>query len=211
MLGHEADGVLEVGIGRFAALERAPPEFALGVAAAAEGEHHRQCDLSFAEIVADVLAEVLRRTAVVERVVDQLEGDADSCRTTGRHILVRHAPQHRADSTRLEQLGGLGADPAMYSSSVVAVFLAAAGAASPSAIQLRQRDFQRLGFRPRPSSNAWPSRKSPTSTLASFPHSIRAASRPRRISLSSTTSSCSSVAVCMNSTAAASLMWPSPA
>jgi len=36
MLGHEADGVLEVGIGRFAALERAPPEFALGIAAPAD-------------------------------------------------------------------------------------------------------------------------------------------------------------------------------
>ncbi len=58
---------------------------------------------------------------------------------------------------------------------------------------------------------AWPSRKSPTSTLASLPQSMRAASRPRRSSLSSTTSSCKSVAVCMNSTAAASLIWPSPA
>ncbi len=50
---------------------------------------------------------------------------------------------------------------------------------------------------------AWPSRKSPTRTLAWLPQIIRAAARPRRISLSSTTSSWSSVAVCMNSTAAA--------
>ena len=40
--------------------------------------------------------------------------------------------------------------------------------------------------------------------------STAAASFPRRISLSSTTSSCSSVAVCINSTDAASLIWPSP-
>src|SRR5437588_419091 len=58
--------------------------------------------------------------------------------------------------------------------------------------------------------NAWPSRKSPTRTLASLPHSMRADSLPRRNSLSSTTSSCSNVAVCMNSTEAASLIWPSP-
>ena len=37
-----------------------------------------------------------------------------------------------------------------------------------------------------------------------------AAALPRRMSLSSTTSSCRRVAVCMNSTAAASLTWPSP-
>ena len=57
---------------------------------------------------------------------------------------------------------------------------------------------------------AWPSRKSPTSTLASLPHLIRAATLPRRMSLSSTTSSWRRVAVCMNSTLAASLTWPSP-
>src|SRR5262245_64088492 len=77
MLGHEADGVLKVGVGRLAALERAAPELALGVAPAAEREHHRQCDLSFAEIVADILAELLRGAAVVERVIDELEGDAE--------------------------------------------------------------------------------------------------------------------------------------
>src|SRR6478735_8857309 len=97
---------------------------------------------------------------------------------------------------------------AMYSSSVVAVFLAAASCmTSPSAMTAAAAERISSALRLPTSTiilNAWPSRKSPTSTLASFPHSIRAASRPRRISLWSTTSSCSSVAVCMNSTAAAS-------
>ena len=57
---------------------------------------------------------------------------------------------------------------------------------------------------------ACPSRKSPTSTLAWLPQMIRAAGRPRRIALSSTTSSCSSVALCRNSTDAAKLICAPP-
>jgi hypothetical protein len=97
---------------------------------------------------------------------------------------------------------------------VVAVFLVAASCiTSPSAITAAAED-RISSARSEPTStiilNAWPSRKSPTRTLASLPHSMRAASLPRRISLSSTTSSCSKVAVCMNSTAPASLTCPSP-
>ena len=47
-------------------------------------------------------------------------------------------------------------------------------------------------------------RKSPTSTLAALPNSALAVWRPRRMSDSSTTSSCSRVAVWMNSIIAAS-------
>ncbi|MNG21077.1 hypothetical protein D3C84_1054030 [compost metagenome] len=47
-------------------------------------------------------------------------------------------------------------------------------------------------------------RKSPTSTLAALPNIALAVWRPRRMSDSSTTSSCSRVAVWMNSTIAAS-------
>src|SRR6201998_2044208 len=95
---------------------------------------------------------------------------------------------------------------ARYSSSVVAVFLAAASCiTSPSAITAAAAD-RISSARSDPTSTiilkAWPSRKSPTSTLASLPHSMRAASLPRRMSLWSTTSSGCSVAVCMNSTAA---------
>src|ERR1700683_4674533 len=75
VLGHQADGVFEVVVARLAALQRAAPEFALGVAAAAEGKHDRQRDFALAKIVADVLAELLRRSAVIENVVDELECD----------------------------------------------------------------------------------------------------------------------------------------
>src|SRR5215207_8179143 len=54
------------------------------------------------------------------------------------------------------------------------------------------------------SSNERANRKSPTNTAGLLPQTALAVSRPRRRSLESTTSSCSSVAVWMNSTAAAS-------
>src|SRR5690606_39373395 len=53
-------------------------------------------------------------------------------------------------------------------------------------------------------------RKSPTSTLAALPHTALAVLRPRRRSDASTTSSCSSVEVWMNSTTAASWCASAP-
>ena len=63
-------GLLEVGQG-------ALPEGPLALVAASVGQEDRQGDLALAEIVADRLAELCLPGAVVERVVDQLEGDAD--------------------------------------------------------------------------------------------------------------------------------------
>src|ERR1700747_2393122 len=89
MLDHQSDGVVEIGVGRFAALERAPPKFTFGIAAAAEREHDRQCNLAFAKIVADVLAKPRRDAAIVERIVDKLKSDAQihsiraACRLLG--------------------------------------------------------------------------------------------------------------------------------
>src|ERR1700735_2471448 len=77
VLDHQSDGMIEIGVLGLAALKRPAPEFAFIVAAASESEHHRKCDLALAEIVADVLAEPRRRAAIVEHVIDQLEGDAE--------------------------------------------------------------------------------------------------------------------------------------
>src|SRR5207247_430756 len=77
VLGHQRDRQFEVGVGRLAVLERAPPKDAFALGAAAERQHHRQRDLAGAEIIADVLAELGRLAAVVERIVDELEGDAE--------------------------------------------------------------------------------------------------------------------------------------
>src|SRR6202453_4754972 len=73
MLLHRRQRRLQIALGDFAALQRALPEFAFDGAAPAEGEHDGQRDLALAKIVADVLAELGRGAAVVERVIDQLE------------------------------------------------------------------------------------------------------------------------------------------
>src|SRR5579863_2418966 len=77
VLGHQANGVVEIAVADLAALQRPPPEFALDVVAAAEREYHRQRDLALAEIVADILAELGGFAAIIENVVDQLECDAE--------------------------------------------------------------------------------------------------------------------------------------
>src|SRR5579872_147845 len=77
MLGHQADGMLQVCVSRFAPFQRPPPKLPFAVAATAEGKHYRQCDLALAEIVADILSELRRRAAIIKDIVDQLKGDAE--------------------------------------------------------------------------------------------------------------------------------------
>ena len=84
---------------------------------------------------------------------------------------------------------------------------------SPSAMVAAARD--RIASTSRdPSStinwNARANRKSPTRTDALLPNMALALASPRRSTLSSTTSSCSKVAVWMNSTQAASWTWRAP-
>ena len=113
VLGHQPNGVIEVGIADLAALQRPDPEFALAVIAAAEGQHDRQGDLAFAEIVADVLAELCGLAAIVQDVVNELEGDAQIHADRAARGLLRlwavcdYRP-HLA--SRGEQLGRLAAD-----------------------------------------------------------------------------------------------------
>ena len=58
MLGHQPNGMLEIAVTGVAAFQSLDPEAALGVVAAAEGEHHGQGDLALAEIIADIFAEL---------------------------------------------------------------------------------------------------------------------------------------------------------
>ena len=72
---------------------------AFGLAAAPERQHDRQRDLAFAEIVADVLSELRAGAAVVEGIVDELEGDAEihAVGAAGGVLGLRPAGNHRAD------------------------------------------------------------------------------------------------------------------
>ena len=113
MLGHQDDCEIQIGVGRLAVLERAPPEDALALGAAAERQHHRQRDLAGTEIIADILAELGRLAAVVERIVDELEGDAEiHAEGPAGRLLVLGARAERGSHLACgrEQLGGLAAD-----------------------------------------------------------------------------------------------------
>ena len=59
------------------AADRRAPEVAVGLAAAGVGEDHRQGHLAVAKIVADALAHGLGVGRIIDRVVGQLEGDAE--------------------------------------------------------------------------------------------------------------------------------------
>ena len=100
-----------------------------------------------------------------------------------------------------------------WSSVVVRSFCVCNCSTSPSAIVAAARD-RMLNTTSEPSStinwNARANRKSPTSTDALLPKIALAEARPRRNWLSSTTSSCNSVAVWMNSTQAARSTWRAP-
>ncbi len=194
-------------------LDGALPELAVHGAAAQEGQDHRQGDLALAEIVADGLAELGLAPGIVERIVDQLEGDAEiHAEAFERHALRPVAAGHHGANLgrRGEQPGGLGLDDLEI------------GRLRRADVALRD-ELQHLAFGDRRggarqhtqhpseptstiSSKERVNRKSPTSTEALSPHTEFAVGRPRRNALTSTTSSCSRVAEWMNSTQVASLM-----
>jgi hypothetical protein len=72
----EADGLLQRGVVGLVVLDGRLPEGAFLGRAAPVGQDDRQRHLALAEIVADILAEIARLAAIVERVVDELEGEA---------------------------------------------------------------------------------------------------------------------------------------
>ena len=91
----------------------APPESASLLVAARIGEDHRQGDLALAKIVARVLAKPGRRAAVVEQVVDELEGHAQPVAEGPQRpdLLARSAGDQAAHlGGRREEGGGLAAD-----------------------------------------------------------------------------------------------------
>src|SRR5580704_13341001 len=77
MLLHRRQREFEVAVDHVAFFQCSAPEFPLFRPPAPERQHHRQGDLALAEIVADILSELGRRAAIVERVVDELKGNAE--------------------------------------------------------------------------------------------------------------------------------------
>src|SRR5262245_60758248 len=105
---HQANGVLEVAGLNLGLAQRTPPERAFLLAAAAEAHDHGQRDLAFAEVVAGGLAESGAVAGVVERIVDELEGDAEVVAVAlQRRPLARGAlGDGRTDPGRRREQGG---------------------------------------------------------------------------------------------------------
>ena len=82
----------EVGVGRAAAFHRVFPEPAIFRRTARVGEDNGKRHLAFAEIVAGVLAQGRRVRDVVDRVVDELERDAQvaAVRVERRFLVLPH-------------------------------------------------------------------------------------------------------------------------
>ena len=101
------------------------------------------------------------------------------CSSFGRLAITGPTSQAAANNSAV-----LPRITARYSSSVVAVFFAAASCITSPSAMVAAADDRMSSARSEPTSTiirkAWPSRKSPTSTLASLPHSMRAESLPRR-------------------------------
>src|SRR5690606_25187617 len=74
---HQCKGLLQLGIAVAALFDRRRPEGTLLGRAAPIAEYDGQGHLALAEVIADVLAEVLDVAAIVERVVDELEGQTE--------------------------------------------------------------------------------------------------------------------------------------
>jgi len=77
VLGHQTDGIFEVGVRGVRLLESTPPECSFVVLSAPKREHDGQGDLAFAKIVADVLPELGRLASIIERIIDELECDTE--------------------------------------------------------------------------------------------------------------------------------------
>src|SRR6202161_1101334 len=113
MLPHRRQSELEIAVDDIALFQCPAPEFALLRPPAPERQHHRQGDLSLAEIITDILAELGRRAAIVERVIDELKGNAEIGAVTlaGGDLRLRAAGENGPDlAGRGEQRRGLGAD-----------------------------------------------------------------------------------------------------
>ena len=109
----QADGVREIFVRAAMALHRRAPERAFFLAAARIGEDHRQGHLALAEVVALGLAHFGGVGIVIERVVDQLERDAEVAAVFVERLLLALGPlgNHRRDPAGgSEQRGGLRAD-----------------------------------------------------------------------------------------------------
>ena len=104
--------VREVGVFLRFRVQRAVPESPVLVRAPAARDDHRQRDLAFPEIVADRFADHGGRPAIIERIIDDLEGQAEILAIGGKRggVAGSRGGQRAGFSRGLEQRAGLGFD-----------------------------------------------------------------------------------------------------
>ncbi len=110
MAREEALRLGQVRLALLAILQGAPPERPLLLTALVEGDQDGQGDLALTEVVPDGLAELLLLGRVVERVVHELERDAEVAPVAVERVRLRPraAGDQRAHARRSgEQRGGL--------------------------------------------------------------------------------------------------------
>src|SRR3954469_11421561 len=86
-VSEQAGGVREIVVGGAAGLDRPAPEMALLLGAAGVGEDDGQSNLAVAEIVAGILAHDAAVGGIVDRIVDELEGDAEVAAVAVERVL----------------------------------------------------------------------------------------------------------------------------
>ena len=95
-LDQAGDGRGQIRLGDVAIADAPGPEGPVVGRSPVIGEEHRQGELALAEIIADILAERGRGAAVIQRVIDQLEGKAEigAIGAQGGLIVARPVRQH---------------------------------------------------------------------------------------------------------------------
>ena len=178
------------------------------------GEDERQRHRAVQQVRAAVLARPLGRSRDVEHVVEQLEGEPDPAPERAERLGVAAALQRAQRARRLEQPGGLevAAAQVALARDVRRSTRPRAAAARPRPARRRRRTARapRSG-RPSAASsaNARENSRSPVAVAMSRPAAATTVGRPRRSAAPSSTSSCTSVAEWMSSTATAARTTPS--
>ena len=112
MLGQKGERLFQVALALVALLDRADPEGAFLRIGGGHGADHGQGELPFPEIVTDILARISADPAVIQQVIDDLEGNAERVTICEErfHMLFRRAGQHATNLCRGgEEGGGLAA------------------------------------------------------------------------------------------------------
>ncbi len=105
---HQLDCLAQIVIDLLLFFQCAAPERPFGLVAAQEGKDDGKGDFAFTEIVSDRFAELFLACGIIQRIVDQLKGDAEihAVGTEGFMFLLRPVGYHGTDFASGSKKGG---------------------------------------------------------------------------------------------------------